>query len=148
MKAIYTTDGTEFLVDDDDYDRLNKFTWTSQNIGYAQSTIGSKLVLLHQLVLTAPEGLEVDHINRNPKDNRRSNLRIVTRSQNQINRTSKNPQMRNIISRKDGIYVKFCRNYKNIYFGPFSDLVDATAKRDEWLNNNEPLFKTNPELWK
>lgn len=39
-------------------------------------------ILLHRLIMGFPEGLVVDHINDDPLDNRRENLRIVTRGQN------------------------------------------------------------------
>lgn len=49
---------------------------------------------LHRWILgeeNIPEGMQVDHINGNPLDNRRSNLRLCTLMQNMVNRKNKNP---------------------------------------------------------
>jgi hypothetical protein len=37
---------------------------------------------MHRVISGAPDGLETDHINHRPLDNRRANLRVATRSQN------------------------------------------------------------------
>ena len=42
-------------------------------------------VKLHRLIMDAPAGTHVDHINGDPLDNRRCNLRIATPQQNQCN---------------------------------------------------------------
>jgi hypothetical protein len=45
---------------------------------------------LHRLVMNAPPSMEVDHKDRNRMDNRRQNLRIATRQQNQCNLRKQN----------------------------------------------------------
>jgi hypothetical protein len=49
-----------------------------------------KSIILSRYIMKAGKGELVDHINRDPWDNRRSNLRIVTARQNMLNRKVKN----------------------------------------------------------
>jgi len=71
--------------------RYNWECWTeADGRSYAnasQRTAGHRLRFrIHRLLTEAPQGLEVDHINGDSLDNRRSNLRVVTRAQNSQNR--------------------------------------------------------------
>lgn len=82
----------KILVDDDKLYLLSKYHWytpkTNRNTIYAMAYIDRKIVLLHRLIMGAKPGQIVDHINGNGLDNRRSNLRFASRSQNKAN-TSK-----------------------------------------------------------
>lgn len=79
------------IVDDEDYDMLNKFNWhvyvsTKHNISYAVRT-GDKeslftKVSMHTHIMNTKKGMNIDHINHNGLDNRRINLREVTQSVN------------------------------------------------------------------
>jgi hypothetical protein len=89
MKTIKTTDGQEILVSNVDFKRFNKLWWKVDSWGYAYTYIrGLSLDTrqMHRIILNPKKGEYCDHKNRNRLDNRRSNLRIATRSQNQCNR--------------------------------------------------------------
>lgn len=76
--------GEVLLVDADWWEMLKRVKW-SVNDGYFRNRQSMHRVIMDPV----PEGLQVDHINRNKKDNRRENLRIVTRSENGKNRVFK-----------------------------------------------------------
>jgi hypothetical protein len=80
--------GLECIVDTEDYVLLSRYTWTHKPnyaTGYAHTKIKNKQIMMHRLLMGHPEGMLVDHINSNGLDNRKSNLRIVTKSQNGLN---------------------------------------------------------------
>ncbi len=91
-KLIPLTKGESALVDEFDYLWLSSFCWYMHPLGkkhYAMSRISMKLTAMHRLIMRTPKGMETDHINGNGLDNRRSNLRICTKAQNQMNRNSR-----------------------------------------------------------
>lgn len=57
-----------------------------EDLYYCQVRLGTKLQAFHRLICDVSEGFEVDHINHNGLDNRRANLREVTRRENLANR--------------------------------------------------------------
>lgn len=85
--------GREVLVDDDKENIafLAQFAWNISSGGYAIATVRKakgvkKTYGMHRLVMRDEDNpLHVDHITRNPLDNRRENLRFVTHSANCLN---------------------------------------------------------------
>lgn len=79
------------IVSNEHYSVLSKYKWYKAN-GYVLSTINNKSVRIHRYIfahiLNQPiSGKKVDHINNNKLDNRICNLRLVTTSENNRNRT-------------------------------------------------------------
>lgn len=92
MKRIKLTQGKFALVDDEDYEELSKHSWCAAQMGNEVRAIrgvssGSvkKIIYMSREIMKAPKGLVVDHINRNPLDNRKENLRLCTFGQNMAN---------------------------------------------------------------
>ncbi len=91
MKTISLSRGKVALVSDEDYASVAQFKWCYSATGYAVRSTwpDNKLVYMHRFILGATKGSEVDHVNGDGLDNRRSNIRVCTRSQNMANRKAK-----------------------------------------------------------
>jgi hypothetical protein len=77
-------DGSRVMVDTSDLHLVDGAVWCRN--GYASLRKYGKDIKIHHLIMPQKDGLEIDHIDRNPSNNRRSNLRYATRSQNAMNR--------------------------------------------------------------
>lgn len=88
MREIKLTQGKFALVDDEDYEKVNRHKWYYHKEGYARRNSSrhdgkQKVLFMHNLIIDVPEGLYPDHRNGNGLDNRKENLRISTNAQNQ-----------------------------------------------------------------
>jgi hypothetical protein len=90
---------------------------------------------MHREIMNEPKGFMVDHKNNGSLDNRRANLRVATRSQNNQNV----PKRKNTSSRFIGVcfnkeHKKWCAyiSYegKSIWLGYFGDEIDAAKTYD------------------
>ena len=87
MKYITLPQNKQVIVDDEDYEELSKYKWHLSN-GYAVRHVSTKPDIreyMHRKINDTPKGLVTDHINGNKLDNRKSNLRTATVSQNAMN---------------------------------------------------------------
>ena len=95
MKKIKLSQGKFALVDDEDFENLNKYKWfanfrhTSYYAGRHPKGNNRKLIIMHRDILNPPAHLLVDHIDGNGLNNQKSNLRIVTCRVNLQNRHHK-----------------------------------------------------------
>jgi hypothetical protein len=110
------------LVDAEDYNRVvtaisNRAKWYAHSPPttkkyYAMN--GNRDLSIHRVVMNAPKGMDVDHINGDPLDNRKENLRICTRSQNSQNkqvRTDSASGHKGVYERKGGKLKKRFQAY-------------------------------------
>lgn len=76
------------LVDKDKWEILKQHTWHVNSYGYAATNINGKIKLMHHILTPeVKQGYERDYINRNRLDNRLSNLRVITKTENLRNRS-------------------------------------------------------------
>jgi hypothetical protein len=96
MREIPLSRGKVALVDDDDYERLIAFTWHISTDGYAyrhqrDTRVDGKRkrysLSMHRYLMGLEYGDEraVDHKNGNKLDNQKTNLRVCTRGENNLN---------------------------------------------------------------
>ena len=89
MKQIVLTKARVAVVDDEDFSRLSITKWFAVDCAgsfYARTHIGGgKQEYMHRIVMNAPRGMQVDHVNHDTLDNRKENLRLCTQSQNNAN---------------------------------------------------------------
>ena len=107
-------------------DRSNK------NKPYAKVSFNGRDVCVHHLIQGRPSiGNMIDHFNGNSLDNRRSNLREVTRSQNCYNKPSTTDK-RWITEQKNGRFQVCFR----VGLGTFSTLEEARSRVRAFLEEN------------
>jgi hypothetical protein len=94
-KILLENTGNYTLVDNEDYDKVISFgKWHENDSGYAvkrgKLCGKSRTIRLHRVVADPPKRVEVDHINGDRLDNRKSNLRVVSRAINAWNTAHNN----------------------------------------------------------
>lgn len=104
-KTIPLTQGKVAIVDDEDYAELAKHKWHCNSYGYAirmpRIGVKRKVIWMHRVIAGTPDGMDTDHINGDRLDNRRSNLRSCTTTQNLMN-----------VRKRDGCTSR----HKGVYF--------------------------------
>jgi hypothetical protein len=137
------------LVDDEDLEKVLQFRWHIASSGYVVSDQRKmvnghrkgKMVRLHRFLLAPNDDQIIDHINQNRLDNRRSNLRLATQSQNMRNR---NAQSNNSSGYKGICWVERIQrwrayanlNYRQYSFGYHKTLQEAL---DAYNDNIESI---------
>jgi hypothetical protein len=131
--TLYDFHGNEtgkMKADKDDIEIIKSHKWhISRNSGggYVKSSVGRKLVRFHRLVLGITNNGQIDHINHDKLDNRKKNLRIVSCSQNQMNRMN----VAGYCEFKGKWMARINVNSKPIYLGYFENKEDAIQARKE-----------------
>lgn len=129
----YTTKGDYFYFDKEDYYKIKDYCW-SIHYGYirARGTEG-KFVSIHRIITGCKNNEQVDHINRNPIDNRKLNLRVCTNAENSRNKNIRNSNSTGFIGvskRENGTYrVRIRKDGGEITIGHYVDIHEAVCAR-------------------
>lgn len=136
--GITNNTNVEFFIDYEDYPKVCNYTWNEKANGkYIVANRNHTKIYLHRLILDGLTKDEiVDHINNNPCDNRRNNLRIATNSQNQMNRDKPVTNTSGVKGvywhkRKQKWQANIQINGRLIYLGIFNSKNDAIKARKQ-----------------
>lgn len=144
MKEIQLTQGKVAFVDDDDFELVSQFKWNAYKNGHVFYARGNASIRnnakrattkMHRVIMgiTDPK-MSIDHIDGNGLNNQKSNLRVVTQSQNMMNTGC---QKNNTLGVKGVYFDKPTSKYRahimvsgrKIHLGGFDDLEKAAEAR-------------------
>lgn len=141
----YTFEGEVFKISIEDYNKCKDICWYSNGNGYIRGNYNGKDILLHRYILGIHNNdfsyykNVVDHKNRNPKDNRKENLKICSTKENNSNKSIYS----NSKSGVKGIYwnkklhkwsVEIKIKDRRVYLGLFKNKEEAIKAQEEAYN--------------
>lgn len=147
MKTIKLKSQDLVIIDDEDYEKVSQFKWFADKrlrTIYAKRNTPFR-IYLHRFLLNPTKTQEIDHINGNGLDNRKSNLRVSTHSQNKRN-------SKKYISNKAGYKGVYKPKKKNHYraqisidgktrqIGCFKTPEEAASAYNKYVLKIEPKF--------
>lgn len=140
----YTTKGEPFYFDLEDYEKIKDYCW---HVGTKGSIVTNyyknnnrRTLLMHRYIMNVNNpDIQVDHIYHKRFDNRKSQLRIVTNSQNQMNTIVRKDNKSNVkgviwhkIIKKWFVYINVDKKRINLgYFSNFNQAVNARKKAEK-----------------
>ena len=150
IMPIQLTQGLYALVDGKDFECLNQYKWCVHKRKFTYYAVRNtkvkngkqRTILMHRQILGMLPGImEIDHKNHNGLDNRKSNLRICTVTQNQHNQKLCNrigtSQYKGVCWDKSNKkwLVSIQYNGKRINLGRFTNEIEAAKIYDQKAKN-------------
>lgn len=139
----YDNNGKEFYFDLEDHKIITNYYWMVNSDGYVEANVtneDNKRIKLHRLIMNVVDEdwkrVQVDHVHgkESRNDNRKSNLRIVTRSQNNMNiglRSNNTSGVTGVdfVKKKNKWRARITVNKNKINLGEFEYFNDAVNAR-------------------
>lgn len=144
MKELFTTNGYKFVIDDEDFNRVNKYKWnlTKRKNGrmyittayydkelYLKNKNGMVNIKLYRFIMNIKDSaVHIDHKDNDIFNNQKSNLRKCTHSENMRNRSShKNTTSKylGVCIEKGRYSARICHNGIKKRLGVYDNEIDA-----------------------
>lgn len=139
-RLIPLTQGQNAIVDADDFERLSQWNWCAAWAEGTQSFYamawrqGGGHIRMHAKVIECPRGMFIDHKNHDTLDNRKSNLRLCTYTQNlqnQMRRTTNSSGFKGVYKYGAKWTAHIRVNKKKIHLGTFTTSEAASLAYKE-----------------
>lgn len=132
---IYLSQGQCAIADYADYERIKEYRWYASAVKsgkfYVHSSAGKPKKMLHRFIASAGRGHIVDHINRDPLDNRKCNLRYASHSLNNHNSKAYGKHgYRGVSKNRDAWVATISQNNKHKVFGRYGNKIEAAIRYD------------------
>ena len=131
LKGLFAySDGNLYVLEDSRCRRRGEAVGSISKVdGYRRFSLNYRKVLLHRAVWiyhngAIPDGMVIDHINRDNSDNRIENLRCVTQQVNSWNTGALGFTWK---EKKQKWHVLICSDRKSKHVGYFQTILDARA---------------------
>jgi hypothetical protein len=133
---IITKKGEEIFIDYEDFEKVKKYCWCISKTGYPVANINHKVTKLHRYILNLKDSKTiVDHINRNPLDNRKCNLRICSALENarnsSVSKNNKTGRLGISLTPQGKYRARIMVNRKEIRLGNYEKIEDAIEARKQ-----------------
>lgn len=138
--AIQLSRNRQAIIDDEDFEKLNKYKWYISTKGYAIAHTwknGKRTTMtMHRIIMKSPTRGQIDHKNNDKLDNQKINLRLCNTSQNKANslkhHNNKSGYKGVNWHKRDKIwYASICLNYKKYSLGYFKNKIEAAKAYDK-----------------
>lgn len=143
------------IIDKTDFDLVKNCKWFYSRYGYCVTKSINPLTNtpIHKVLMKYPDNLMCDHIDNDPLNNRRGNLRIVSPRQNSMNMSKKKTNQSGVVGVSQYIRDSVNKwtavitvNYKSVYLGRYisfdecvkSRLIGEAQYYCEFSNNYNP----------
>lgn len=156
-RTLQLTRGLNTLIDEDDFEKVGRHKWhagKSLLTNYARrfNIINGRRVLciLHRVITNVAPDAYVDHKNGDGLDNRQSNLRACTHSENHRNRRRSKGRspFKGVHCRAEGKWRAYCCvDGKDIWLGQFASEIEAARAYDAAAHKHYGEFaRTNADI--
>lgn len=137
---LYNKESVEIArtkIDLDDIDKVKECKWHLNDNGYVRGNVGNeRMEYLHRFLLNIQDNVIIDHINGNPLDNRKCNLRIATPTQNNMNMKKRSDNISGYKGvgwqkKRNKWRARITINKKTIELGHFNTIEEAIKARQK-----------------